>query len=102
MAIRHTRDLLPEVPTLVSENGIATTDDDQRISYIAGALSSLQDALDEGADVRGYIHWSLLDNFEWGRWDATFGLVAVDRTTFQRTPKPSFGVLGKIARANSI
>lgn len=102
IAIRHTRDLLPEVPILVSENGIATTDDDQRISYIAGALSSLQDALDEGADVHGYIHWSLLDNFEWGRWDATFGLVAVDRTTFQRTPKPSFGVLGKIARANSI
>ena len=45
------------------------------------------------------LHWRLLDNFEWGHWEPTFGLVAVDRATFARTPKPSLGWLGGIARA---
>jgi beta-glucosidase len=51
----------------------------------------------DGVDVRGYFHWSLLDNYEWGRWEPTFGLVAVDRTTFRRTPKPSLHWLGALA-----
>jgi beta-glucosidase len=53
-------------------------------------------AIDAGA--RGYLHWSWLDNYEWGRYTPTFGLVAVDRETFHRTPKPSAGWLGSIAR----
>jgi len=53
--------------------------------------------------VRGYLHWSLLDNFEWfSGYAPTFGLVAVDRTTFTRTPKPSLGWLGRVARANEL
>lgn len=102
IAVRHTRDLLPETPILVTENGVATSDDEKRIAYTREALGHLLDAIDEGADVRGYIHWSLLDNFEWGRWDPTFGLIAVDRSTFARTPKPSLGFLGAVAQANSI
>jgi beta-glucosidase len=102
IAIRHTHDVVGEVPIMVTENGIATADDDRRIAYTTGALTALLDAADDGIDVRGYLHWSLLDNFEWGRWDPTFGLVAVDRETFERLPKPSLAWLGGIARANAL
>jgi beta-glucosidase len=102
IAVRHTREVLPDVPILVTENGIATSDDERRIAYTNDALNHLKDAIDEGADVRGYLHWSLLDNFEWGRWEPTFGLVEVDRETFVRRAKPSLGWLGAIARANEI
>jgi beta-glucosidase len=56
--------------------------------------------MSEGADVRGYLHWSLLDNYEWGSWAPTFGLVSVDRETFARDAKPSARWLGDVARAN--
>ena len=56
----------------------------------------------DGIDVRGYLHWSLLDNYEWGHWGPTFGLIAVDRETFVRTPKPSLGWLGEVARRNGL
>lgn len=102
IALRHTHDVVGDVPIVVTENGIATDDDERRIEYTTGALSELVRALDDGIDVRGYIHWSLLDNFEWGRWTPTFGLVAVDRETFERRPKPSFTWLGGIARANAL
>ena len=86
-------------PILVSENGIATKDDAQRIRYIDAALTSLRGAMDKGVPVLGYIHWSLLDNFEWSLgFGPTFGLVAVDRETFRRTPKPSAIHLGRKAR----
>ncbi|MEV4019684.1 family 1 glycosylhydrolase [Nonomuraea angiospora] len=62
----------------------------------------MRDAMDDGTDVRGYLHWSLLDNFEWGRWEPTFGLIAVDRETFERHPKPSLAWLGVIAEAQEI
>jgi beta-glucosidase len=102
IAVRHTREVVPNVPILVTENGIATSDDERRIAYTMEALTHLKDAMDDGADVRGYFHWSLLDNFEWGRWEPTFGLVAVDRETFERRAKPSLAWLGAIARANAI
>lgn len=89
------------VPVLVTENGMATSDDVQRIGYTAGALRGLRDCVEDGIDVLGYLHWSLLDNFEWhSGYAMTFGLVAVDRTTFERTPKPSLGWLGAVARDN--
>ncbi len=79
-----------DVPLVVTENGIGTNDDAQRIRYLAEALDSLARARADGVDVRGYFQWSLLDNFEWVLGYAPkFGLVAVDRTTFERTPKPS-------------
>jgi beta-glucosidase len=102
IAVRHTRDVVGDVPIMITENGIATIDDKQRIAYTAEALRHLKSAIDDGADVRGYLHWSLLDNFEWGRWDPTFGLVAVDRETFERQPKPSLAWLGAIADSNAI
>jgi beta-glucosidase len=99
IAVRHVRDVTG-LPVLVTENGIAIADDERRIGYTREALGHLADAVDDGADVRGYLHWSLLDNYEWGHWEPTFGLVAVDRETFTRTPKPSLAWLGGIARGN--
>lgn len=100
-AVRHTASIV-DVPIVVTENGIATADDTERIEYTSGALSGLAAAIADGVDVRGYLHWSLLDNYEWGSYRPTFGLVAVDRTTFVRTPKPSLAWLGERASTNRL
>ncbi|MHC6231882.1 glycoside hydrolase family 1 protein [Arthrobacter sp. MMS24-T111] len=101
MAVKHVWEV-SGLPMLITENGIATADDTRRIAYIDEALAGLSGAIEDGADVRGYLHWSLLDNYEWGHWDPTFGLISVDRTTFERFPKPSLAHLGAIAKANGI
>jgi beta-glucosidase len=81
---------LAKVPIIVTENGIGTTDDAQRIRYLDEALKGVRGLLDDGLDVRGYFQWSLLDNFEWTfGYRPKFGIVEVDRTTFARTLKPS-------------
>ncbi|MFE3852061.1 family 1 glycosylhydrolase [Streptomyces griseorubiginosus] len=98
MAVRHTWEVTGHTPILVTENGIATADDTRRIAYTDEALRHLFAAVDDGVDVRGYLHWSALDNFEWGHWAPTFGLIAVDRETFERRPKPSLAWLGDMAR----
>ncbi|SFS15796.1 beta-glucosidase [Microbacterium sp. cf046] len=90
------------VPVYVTENGIATADDDRRIDYTRGALEAVASCIDDGIDVRGYLHWSALDNYEWGSYRPTFGLVAWDRDTFERHPKPSLAWLGEVARANTL
>jgi beta-glucosidase len=90
-------------PVYVTENGIATDDDMRRVAYIDTALAGVRACLNEGIDVRGYVHWSLLDNFEWVfGYRQKFGLVAVDRSTFKRTPKPSAIHLGRRARLNRL
>ncbi|MFB7893631.1 glycoside hydrolase family 1 protein [Microbacterium sp. NPDC056044] len=86
------------VPVLVTENGMATADDDARIRYTRGAVEGLAEAREAGAEVLGYIHWTLIDNWEWHSGFAmTFGLIALDRETFARTPKPSLAWLGRVA-----
>jgi beta-glucosidase len=97
IAVRQAWDRTGGVPILVTENGIASKDDERRIAYTSDALSHLLAAMEDGVDVRGYLHWSALDNYEWGDWNATFGLIAVDRETFARTPKPSLAWLGRVA-----
>jgi beta-glucosidase len=99
--IRRAWDKTGGLPVHVTENGIGTDDDEQRIDYVKRALGGVQHCLDDGVDVRGYFYWSLLDNFEWVLgYGPTFGLVAVDRETFERRPKPSATWLGGVARAN--
>ena len=79
-------------------NGIATDDDEKRRVFIGKALEGLRDAKDEGVEVKGYFHWSLLDNFEWQKGFAmTFGLIAVDRSNMERHPKESLYYLGSFA-----
>ncbi|MER5850495.1 family 1 glycosylhydrolase [Streptomyces sp. NPDC002012] len=98
-AVRHCAALAPGTPLIVTENGIATADDTRRIDYTTAALGSLAEALHDGIDIRGYFHWSALDNYEWGRYEPTFGLIAVDHRTFARTPKPSAAWLGAVGRS---
>ena len=88
---------------LVTENGMATDDDAARQAYTRAALEGLAKCIADGIDVRGYLHWTLLDNFEWTAGFAkTFGLVAVDRQTFARTVKPTARWLGQVAVANAL
>lgn len=91
------------VPIYVTENGVSTDDDLRRVEYIRRALDGVVNCLKDGIDIRGYIHWSLLDNFEWIMgYRPKFGLVSVDRTTQERTVKPSAHYLGEIARNNRL
>ncbi|WP_426262829.1 family 1 glycosylhydrolase [Sphingomonas sp. PWP1-2] len=90
-------------PIFVTEHGIATEDDRDRVALIPAALAELKRAIDEGVPVIGYLHWSLIDNFEWvSGYRPKYGLATVDRTTFRRVPKPSAAVLGAIARRNAL
>jgi len=90
-------------PIYVTESGVAVNDDRRRIAFIDQALDGVRACLDEGIAVHSYIYWSLLDNFEWtSGYSIPFGLAAVDRQSFRRTPRPSAWHLGAIARANRI
>jgi beta-glucosidase len=84
----------------VTESGIATELDAKRIAFIDASLGEVTACLAGGIDVRSFLYWSLLDNFEWSLgYRPKFGLVAVDRETFERRPKPSAAWLGEFARA---
>lgn len=101
-AVRHAHEAAG-VPVLITEHGVPTDDDDLRIQFIRDSLSGLRQAMAEGVPVLGYIHWSLLESYEWVfGYSQTYGLCTVDSKTFQRTPKPSAYVLGDIARRNGI
>ena len=92
-----------QIPLYVTENGIGTTDDGQRIRFVTSALEGVRRCLDDGVDVRGYFYWSALDNFEWAYgYKPQFGLIAVDRETQLRTLKPSAQWLGGVARTNRL
>lgn len=94
---------IARVPVYVTENGIGIEDDAVRVTYTQAALAELHQAIRDGVDVRGYWHWSAMDNFEWlFGFGPKFGLIAVDRVTQKRTPKPSARMLGDIARRNAL
>ena len=83
---------------IVTENGVAVADDSRRVEFIRRALQGVENCVSDGLPVKGYMHWSLLDNFEWQKgFSMTFGLIAVDRATQKRTPKPSLTLLGSFA-----
>lgn len=91
------------LPLMVTENGIGTDDDTRRLAYYQTALQEVRQCLDDGLDIRGYYAWSAFDNFEWQMgYRPTFGIIAVDRATQQRTPKPSAYWLGRVAQANAL
>lgn len=90
-------------PLYVTENGVADQADRLRPGFIVRHLTQVHSALAAGADVRGYFHWTLVDNFEWSDgWSLRFGLVALDSATQARRPRPSAAVYERICRANAI
>lgn len=101
--IRSAWELSNHTPVMVTENGIATADDTRRIAYTQGALEHIHQTIEEGIEVLGYQHWSALDNYEWASgFRPTFGLIAWDKETFERTPKPSAHWYGEVAKANGL
>lgn len=90
-------------PVYLTETGIGSTDDAVRAAYIDATVAEVAKCIADGVAVKGYLYWSLLDNFEWtSGYAKQFGLVAVDRKTFKRTLKPSARVLAAHARANRL
>ena len=102
------RQVLAEVrrygkPVYITENGIATADDTQRERYLTDVLANVHASIEDGVDVRGYFHWTNMDNFEWARgYTAHFGLIGVDRKTLERTIRPSGRLYARIATANGL
>lgn len=90
------------IPIMITEHGIATEDDSRRVEFIRKALEGVQACLDEGVDVRGYLHWTTFDNFEWqSGYSMKFGLIEVNRSTQERKVKGSANFLGSAAKMNS-
>jgi beta-glucosidase len=99
-------------PVYITENGVAYDDamgpdgviqDDRRIAYLDAHLRALHAAIEAGVDVRGYYHWSLLDNFEWSHgYHMRFGLVHVDDESQQRTPRRSAGWYRDVIARNGL
>ena len=91
------------LPILITENGIATSFDKERCEFIDRALAGVEKCIDGGVKVLGYLHWSFIDNFEWQKgFSMTFGLVSVDRSTMERTPKESLFRLGEYAKKYNV
>ena len=89
------------LPLCVTENGIADRDDRLRPAYLKTHLLEIARAISDGIDIRGYYHWSLLDNFEWVKgFGPRFGLFHVDYDTFARSPRPAAEVYQKIIAAH--
>ncbi len=93
---------LTDKPVYVTENGCCCDDDRFRIAYLAMHLAAFRQAIDHGVDLRGYLYWTLMDNYEWGSYVPRFGLVDVDRTTFARTPKPSAWFFKEVIERNGL
>ena len=104
-AVRYTYEVA-QVPIFVTEHGVGTADDAVRVTFIEPSLNGLAGAMADGVPVIGYLHWTLMDNFEWvGGYGSQLGLHEVDRVTFVRTAKPSaaeYARLVAVARAQSV
>ncbi|MEM9070197.1 MAG: family 1 glycosylhydrolase [Myxococcota bacterium] len=93
----------PDLPMTVTESGLATRVGERRSEHVVRSLEQIWRAREAGADVRGYYHWSLIDNFEWAEgYEPRFGLYTVDRETFARAATDGARVLGEIAQARAI
>lgn len=88
-------------PVYITENGLADAQDQNREWFIKESLKNIHKAIADGIDIRGYFHWSLLDNFEWdkGFWPR-FGLIEIDYKTLERKPRLSSRVYAEIAKSN--
>ncbi len=90
-------------PLFVSEGGVADHDDSDRAEYITKQVEGVWRAIQAGADVRGHLYWSLLDNYEWALgFEKRFGLVEIDYDSLERKIRPSAYVYKKIIEQNSV
>lgn len=99
--IRRVANRFPGKEIVITEHGVATDDDVERVEYLREGLSVVHGLIGEGLPIAGYVHWSLMDNWEW--WDGfrpRYGLIAVDRASQERTVKPSARWYGDVAKAN--
>ncbi len=93
----------PDLPLVVTEAGIAAENGARRAENVVRTLEQIGRAMADGADVRGYYHWSLMDNFEWAEgYEPRFGLYRVDRSTYARTATAGATALGEIALTRSV
>lgn len=91
------------LPLIVTENGISDKEDRRRTPYLISHLIKINEAIEEGANVFGYLHWAYMDNFEWASgYNQLFGMVQIDFETKQRTPRPSFYVYKEIIKNKAI
>ncbi len=99
--IKRLHKLFPDKEIFITENGIATDDDNERIEFVSDVLNDLHQYIETNNKVIGYLYWSLLDNFEWDLgYQMNFGLVEIDKTTFKRKPHNSAKWFGEISRTN--
>ena len=99
--IKRLHKLFPDKDIFITENGIATDDDNERIEFVSDVLNDIHNYLDTNNKVIGYLYWSLLDNFEWDLgYQMNFGLVEVDKLTFERIPHNSAKWFGEISSTN--
>jgi len=91
------------VEIYITENGLADDKDEKREYFIREMLKSCSEAIQKGVNLKGYFHWSLLDNYEWhhGFWPC-FGLIRVDRKTLERTKRPSFKYYSEICKTGEL
>ena len=91
------------LPIYITENGLASTNDDRRVRFLLNYLKEIYHAIQAGADVRGYFHWSFMDNFEWADgFEPRFGMIEVDYATEKRVPRPSAYVYQEIIKNNGV
>jgi len=90
-------------PVFITENGLADAEDQHRKEFIKNHLRWVHKAIEEGVDVRGYLHWSLMDNFEWADgYDPRFGLVEIDYDSLERKVRDSARYYAQIAKNNQL
>src|SRR2546430_14575124 len=92
-----------QLPIYVTEIGIADRDDARRPEFLLTHVRSMLRAIHDGSPVRGYMHWTCFDNFEWAEgYSAKFGLIACDPVTQERRPRPSARLYAQICRLNAL
>ena len=99
--LRRLNNIFPDKEIFITENGIATDNDDERIEFVTTVLQDVHKFQAKHNNVIGYLYWSLLDNFEWDLgYQMNFGLVEVDKETYQRIPHKSASWFGNISSSN--
>ena len=95
--------VFPDKDIFITENGIATDNDNERIEFVSDVLSDVHEYLSKNGKVMGYLYWSILDNFEWDLgYKMNFGLIEIDKDNFSRKPHESAYWYGNISKTNNL